>query len=165
MTEISFEQIKDTIEHKKLVLDAGFKFAQYLHSISETELSIELLQRISIHDNSKFTLPELMNFTKIYKTDDCFRNSKYKLSEIEKENIKIHWENNSHHPEHFENIFDMQEIDIIEMVCDWYARSKQYKTDLLEFFNTRQEERFHFPKEIYDKILKYINILMVEVSQ
>ena len=32
---------------------------------------------------------------------------------------------------YFENIEDMNELDIIEMVCDWYARSMQYKTDFL----------------------------------
>jgi hypothetical protein len=38
------------------------------------------------------------------------------------EALKHHYENNRHHPEHFENGIDgMNLIDVIEMVCDWKA--------------------------------------------
>lgn len=36
--------------------------------------------------------------------------------------IETHWKNNRHHPEYFKDISNMEELDIIEMVCDWYAR-------------------------------------------
>ena len=53
----------------------------------------------------------------------------------------------------------MNELDIIEMVCDWYARSMQYKTDFLSFVVSRQESRFHFPNEMFDKIYRYCEII------
>lgn len=160
MSNISLLQIKDTIEHKKHVLDAGYKLAKYLLSSGKEELCISLLQRIAEHDNSKFSREELLNLSSIYKTTECFTNPSYSLSQNEKDNIQLHWQNNSHHPEHYQNIEEMSEIDITEMICDWYARSVQYKTDLLEFIETRQKQRFNFPEEIYNKIIFYTKILL-----
>ena len=53
----------------------------------------------------------------------------------------------------------MNEVDILEMCCDWHARSIQYHTDFLSFVKIRQENRFHFPKDMFDKIWKYCLIL------
>jgi hypothetical protein len=42
--------------------------------------------------------------------------------------LKHHYENNSHHPEHYENgIFGMDLIDLVEMYCDWAAASLRSK--------------------------------------
>ena len=74
--------------------------------------------------------------------------------------LELHWENNSHHPEHYKNINHMNEIDILEMVCDWSARSRQYNTNLLSFAKTRLENRFvNFSQENKQKILNYCEIL------
>jgi hypothetical protein len=54
----------------------------------------------------------------------------------------------------------MEELDVIEMVCDWYARSLQLGTNFMEFVETRQNNRFHFPDYMYSNILKYCNILL-----
>jgi hypothetical protein len=41
--------------------------------------------------------------------------------------LKHHYENNRHHPEHFENsIRDMTLIDLIEMLCDWKAATERH---------------------------------------
>ena len=53
----------------------------------------------------------------------------------------------------------MDDVDILEMVCDWAAKSYQTNTSLLEFVKIRQENRFHFPDEMFAKILKYCEIL------
>ena len=163
MSNISINQVKDTITHKKIVLDAGFKIAEYFFENNQTELGIKILQRVAVHDNSKFSKKELENLSEIYKSDECFKNAKYTLSEKERNNIELHWKHNTHHPEHFEDIEDMSKVDIVEMVCDWYARSVQYETDLLEFINTRQTTRFNFPEHIWEEILYYANILLKEV--
>ena len=91
----------------------------------------------------------------ILKTDECFKNAKYKLSKEERDIIRLHWKNNRHHPEHFDDISQMSDLDIWEMVCDWYARSLQYDTNFLEFVNTRQKNRFDFPEQQFEKIYKY----------
>ena len=72
----------------------------------------------------------------------------------------LHWRNNSHHPEHFENYEEMSKLDKIEMACDWMARSLQYKSNLLEFVKTRQNDRFHFSNSMFDEVYNYCKILL-----
>lgn len=50
--------------------------------------------------------------------------------------------------------------DIVEMVCDWHANSSIYGTDLIDFVVTRQQNRFHFPEEMFKQVLSYCNILV-----
>ena len=88
-----------------------------------------------------------------------FTNANSGLDEIMKKSIELHWKHNSHHPEYFENVEDMSELDIMEMCCDWHARSQQYGTDFLSFVKTRQENRFHFPETMFEKIWNYCVIL------
>ena len=151
--------IKDTIEHKKLVLDSANILCSYLFSISEFELGIQLIQRAASHDNSKFEKNELFDISSINDDFDNFKKPNKLLESEDLEKIKRHWKNNRHHPEHFTSVTNMSEIDILEMVCDWHARSCQYNTNLIEFCETRQENRFHFPEEMYAKIHKYCEII------
>jgi hypothetical protein len=95
----------------------------------------------------------------LYGNQESFINPEVQLSAHQREIIEMHWENNRHHPEHFEDIVSMTELDIVEMCCDWYARSLQYGTDFIEFIKTRQETRFHFPEDMFNEILKYCIIL------
>ena len=55
-----------------------------------------------------------------------FGGDEYKqaLAEMGK-GLKHHYENNRHHPEHYENgIEGMTIVDIIEMICDWMAAAE-----------------------------------------
>ena len=158
-TDKIINHISETMLHKSFVIQACLKMSKYLRSIGNIELAILLLQRANIHDNSKLVGPELELLSSLHGNQNAFINPNVQLSEHEKEIIEKHWENNRHHPEHFENIEDMNELDIIEMVCDWYARSMQYKTDFLSFVVSRQESRFHFPNEMFDKIYRYCEII------
>lgn len=151
--------INDLIEHKKLILDCCQTMSKYLYKNGQHELSKEILRRAVVHDNSKLDEDEMEKFLELRIKDKPFKNANSMLSDFEKERIKIHWSKNRHHPEYFEDISQMEEIDIIEMVCDWAARSRQYGTDLIDFVKTRQKNRFNFPKEIYDKILFYCELL------
>ena len=155
----TYFHIKETLNHKQYVLQACDKMAEYLDSIGQTDLAVALLIRANIHDNSKIVGIELEKFVKIYGNQESFINPKVQLSESQKDIIENHWKNNRHHPEYFENIRDMSELDIIEMVCDWYARSLQYGTDFIDFVKTRQEVRFHFPEDMFKIILGYCEVL------
>jgi hypothetical protein len=44
--------------------------------------------------------------------------------------IKQHTLTNPHHPEYWGGFENMPEIAVAEMVCDWYARSQEFGTDL-----------------------------------
>ena len=44
-----------------------------------------------------------------------------------KPSLDIHYANNRHHPEHFENgIRGMNILDVLEMFCDWKASSERH---------------------------------------
>lgn len=148
-----------TMEHKSFVIKSCLKMVKYLQSINKNELALALLYRANIHDNSKLVGPELRLLANMEGNQDTFTNPNVQLSDKQQMIIEKHWENNRHHPEYFDNVEEMSELDIIEMVCDWYARSMQYNTDFLSFVKSRQENRFHFPDEMFKKILKYCEIL------
>ena len=162
MTKAKLNEIEDVFTHKKYVLDACLKMAKYLFENDEEDLGIMLLRRAAKHDNSKLEDEELEALSKIAEDKDSLKDANEKLTDFKKKAIELHWKNNRHHPEFFSDVNNMDEIDILEIVCDWYARSMQYNTNLLEFCETRQENRFHFPEEMYRKIHKYCEIISKE---
>lgn len=91
-------------------------------------MSIELEKRIRYHDASKLEEPEKSmfdEFTPKLKEFE-FGSDEYNtaLSEMG-DALKHHYDNNRHHPEHFQNgISGMTLIDLLEMVCDWIAAAK-----------------------------------------
>lgn len=157
MNEIEF--LKDTLEHKKLILDIGLKVVDYLEKHGRSKQACYLSKRLIIHDDSKIKKEETSCFSRINNSDGM-RDPNLGIPDEIKDMIKVHWRNNRHHPEHFIDYHDMSEVDVIEMVCDWFSRSKQYGTDFLEFVNTRQANRFHFDDEFYEMVMKYCNLLI-----
>lgn len=153
---------RDTVLHKKLVMDNCLLMAEYLMQNKRFELGTQLLKRGCEHDNSKFDTEEFRKLSQILKAEskEAFTNAAIQLSPDERKAIEYHWEHNRHHPEFFVSPSDeMSELDIMEMVCDWFARSIQYKTDFIPFITERQENRFHFTDKVFSRILKYCNLL------
>lgn len=152
---------QDTFIHKEFVMMACEKFAKYLINEGDTALANELMERAIVHDNSKIiNKDEFRSLTSIINDKSCLKNASSKLSQFKQDSIELHWKHNAHHPEHFENINEMTKLDKIEMCCDWYARAMQYKTNLLEFVEERQANRFCFPELMYEEILHYCKILL-----
>lgn len=154
------EMSEDTIIHKKLVLDNCLLVGKYLIGRGDVDLGVKLMRRGCEHDNSKFNCEEFKRLASILKSRKCFKDANSKLSMHEVEAIECHWRNNRHHPEYYKNIEDMGELDILEMVCDWYARSKQYGTDFLEFVEVRQKNRFGFSKGMFERIKGYCELIV-----
>lgn len=66
----------------------------------------------------------------------------------ESEDLTIHLKNNRHHPEHFYNgISGMTLVDIVEMFCDWFAKSSRSSGDFIDEINTRSY-KYDIPKEL-----------------
>ena len=102
-----------------------------------------LLQlRADLHDASKLLPPEKA----------CFDEWTPKLKEVEfgsqdyadhlrqmGECLKHHYQENRHHPEHYENGVDGMTLhDLVEMLCDWMAASEEKGTPInLEYFRAR----------------------------
>lgn len=162
------KQIEDTINHKKLFMDSANLLFKMLVRIGEDEMAIALIRRAAVHDNSKFSLEEIDALSKIsdkQEKDDGFTNPDYKLNNEQLDLISIHWRNNRHHPEHFGSVYDMTTLDILEMVCDWHARSVEFGTDLIEFVIHRQSNRFHFPSKLFDAILNLCCLMVIEYEE
>lgn len=160
MTDVE-KMYQDTFIHKDYVLKVCNIFANYLEQEGFIDDANDLRNRAIIHDNSKIlNKDEFRALTGIINDKSCLKDSSSKLSSFKQDAIELHWKHNEHHPEHFENIEDMPRLARIEMVCDWAARSIQYKTNLLEFLEKRQEERFHFPSLMYEELVHYCKIIL-----
>lgn len=154
------EMAEDTVTHKKLVLDNCLLISRYLLSKRRIELATKLMSRGCEHDNSKFEPEEFRRMAQILNGRQCFTDANVQLSPEEVKAIKHHWEGNRHHPEFFDNSDDMTELDVIEMVCDWFARSIQYGTDFIPFVKERQENRFKFSKKKFAEVMKWCELIV-----
>ena len=90
-----------------------------------------LRSRALYHDRSKFEEPEKSTYDKYI---PLLKNVKYGSDEyneirnkMHEEGLQHHYNENRHHPEHFEKgINDMTLVDIVEMFCDWKASSMRH---------------------------------------
>lgn len=115
---MSYDSKADTLLHIKRVAELM------------TNASSELIRRANVHDNSKLESPEKELFDEFTpKLKGCtYGSEEYKeyLKEL-KVALDHHYENNSHHPEHYENGvngFDL--FDLIEMFFDWKAAGERH---------------------------------------
>lgn len=137
-----YDSKADTLLHIKRV-------AQLL-----TEASSELIKRANVHDNSKLTTPEKELFDEYTpKLKDCtYGSEEYKsyLSGL-KVALDHHYQNNTHHPEHYENGvngFDL--FDLIEMFFDWKAATERHEDgDILKSIEINKE-RFNINEQLCD---------------
>ena len=117
-----------------------------------TEASSELIRRANIHDNSKLESPEKELFDEFTpKLKGCtYGSDEYKeyLKEL-KVALDHHYQNNSHHPEHYENGvngFDL--FDLIEMAMDWCAAVERHNDgDIFKSLEINTE-RFQLSNQI-----------------
>lgn len=160
-----YEKIfQDTIVHKDYVLKSCEKLANYLDRVGACEHAKQLRARALVHDNSKIcNEDEMRALSRIINDKTSLKDPTKQLSPIKKDAIKLHWKHNSHHPEHFKTPIDMSKLDIMEMCCDWHARSVQYGSDFLSFVRLRQEDRFHFPEWMFAEIWHYCEVLASDV--
>lgn len=90
------------------------------------------------HDESKLEEPELSGYGNLHEEiKDLPTGSPSYQAVIEKYRPAVdhHYQNNSHHPQHFPNgVNGMSLLDVIEMLCDWKASitavGKDFPTEL-----------------------------------
>jgi hypothetical protein len=117
------------------------------------------------HDASKLVEPELSAFDEATPklAQLTYGSDEYRASLRElKPALKHHFENNDHHPEHYENgVRGMSLMALIEMLCDWRAASERGKqrTDDPEKMKTfesgllHNKERFEISDDLYEILL------------
>lgn len=113
----------------------------------------DLSLRASLHDLSKLRPPEFEIFSGL---EHELSNLKYGTPEYDVSKKKLgealvhHYQNNRHHPEHYEGgINDMALGDIIEMFCDWKAASMRVKDGNFEQSLLINKERFGMSHQLY----------------
>lgn len=154
------KHIEDTLIHKQLFNASCLVMVKYLFEQGRDEDAMELARRCLVHDNSKLTEGEIDAFIQLPIQNETCTKPHSPLTEEQKKLLELHWKNNRHHPEHFIDCHHMDEIDILEMCVDWSARSRQFNTNLIPYVVEQQQKRFNFDKEMFNKILKYCEVLM-----
>ena len=151
---------QETMIHKEFVIESCEKLARYLDKNGAHIHAHQLRERAIVHDDSKVTdIVEMVALSKLINDKLSMKDPSKQLEPTKQNFLKVHWKNNTHHPEHFESVMDMSKLDIMEMCCDWHARSTQYGSDFLSFVKKRQDERFHFPDWMFAEIWHYCEVL------
>lgn len=123
--------MSDTYEHKMRV------------QIIMNQLSREFMKRGRTHDNSKLKSPEKEAYEEMH---EKLKNAKIgtpQYDDIMQGNVAVglHYKNNDHHPQHFEHgIFDMNLVQIMDMLTDWVAASDAKRTNVVELLPTLMEQ-------------------------
>jgi len=127
---------------------------QHIKRVNELLLTAvsELLIRAGKHDSSKLESPEKELFDEYTpKLKNCtYGSEEYKeFLKGSKVALDHHYENNSHHPEHYENGvngFDL--FDLVEMAMDWCAAVERH--DDGDIFKSLEinTERFQLSNQI-----------------
>lgn len=96
----------------------------------KTDLGNELLERASVHDDSKYSEEEKEPYiwiTEFHRCKNTGIDFEYPPG-IKEQTVKAalhHVTTNRHHPEYHASPSEMSDIDIVEMVCDWTAMAQE----------------------------------------
>lgn len=115
---MSYDSTNDTVAHIQNVR----KLLNGLISVLQTRAEIHDVSKLSVEEKPIFDEfpPKLRGST--YGSDEYFG----LLKEMQVA-LNHHYRENAHHPEHFENgIRGMTLVDLLEMICDWYAASMRH---------------------------------------
>jgi len=148
MTET--EKLSSIIRHIKLVEDNCNIISKKMMNINPS-FAIQIAKRGRMHDLSKF---DSLEFEHLWPEQKCFQVA-----------LVHHRSNNSHHPEFYKNgIYGMDELDFAEMVCDCFARSQEFGTDVRIWFfdEDKAPKKYGYLDDdyIYKKLEMYLNMLL-----
>ena len=121
------------------------------------EFRDKLQQRGIDHDDSKLKEPEKTGFDEMTAklNSTTYGSDEYKqmLKDL-KPILDHHYQNNSHHPEHYENgVNEMDLFDIVEMLMDWKASTERHDDGDIHKSLEINKVRFNISDQLYN-ILK-----------
>lgn len=146
------EHIDNLVRHIELVQAAGKLMAKRLMKQGRKDFAQLLLARVYQHDVSKFYGIE-WSFLHVGPGVD---------KEMLKYAVEQHQATNSHHPEYHGGMEFMNEHDVAEMVCDWYARAQEFGTDLRKWIAESAIDRYKISihSHVYEWIKQYVDMLL-----
>ena len=126
------------------LFDTNKKTSEYLEDMGIDRES--LVEHIYTHDDSKFSIEEMMGY--ILMTEKYNRKVGYRFTEDDQRTMDKAWEHhkkvNSHHPEYFEDVSLMKQIDVVDMCCDWGAMSLEFDNSLVDFKEEKAYPKYNF---------------------
>ena len=141
MNTKNYDSERDTKRHMENVT----------HFMSMAILNLE--RRRKNHDASKLQSPEKEMFDKYTPLlkELTYGSKEYKKALQEMGvGLKHHYENNSHHPEHFDvGIDGMSLLDLLEMYCDWQAASLRHTGGSFVQSLAINKERFGMSDQLF----------------
>lgn len=91
-----------------------------------------LVHRLDVHDQSKLEPQEIIPLQELEDLREREGDAPFGTDEYERRKallgpmLKHHYENNSHHPEHYtDGVAGMDLLDLVEMFVDWKAASER----------------------------------------
>lgn len=149
------EKMDALIRHIRHVQDAAIIIGKKLIKSGEAEFGRCLIANAFVHDQSKFRGIEWDNIA----ARGCIEgDEQLKLA------IANHNRSNPHHPEYWGGISLMPEIYLAEMVCDCYARSVEFGSDIRVWFKEDAIKRYDIPKsgKVWKSLKRYLDMLLDE---
>jgi hypothetical protein len=124
-------------------------------------VAFDLSERAAVHDRSKLFTPEVEVFDVVSPKlkELTYGSDEYKASLDEMgAALTHHYDQNDHHAEHFEEgIWDMNLVQLTEMLCDWKAASERHDDGDIRVSIEKNTDRFG-----YDELLKMILLNTVD---
>lgn len=144
------DRLDDVCRHIALVRDACVLLGKRLIKSGRVDFGRILIQLGHIHDASKFSGIEWR----------FLHNENADPIDIETA-IEHHRKSNKHHPEFWGGFNNMPEVYMAEMVCDWYARSNEFGTDLKNWIDTEAVLKYNIDTESrkYEQLITFVEIL------
>ena len=144
-------------------------FKSVFPNVYNSKQVMQLYINIENHDKSKFDENEFwyyaMRFFPVKGIDPN--------SEKVKKDFKIGWlhhvHNNAHHPNHWALVddnqiylFDMPDIYIIEMLCDWMAMSKYYNSKTIDYWNSDSGKKLPMSEYTKSKVNEFMEAMLIK---
>lgn len=148
------EHLDNLIRHIELVRNATILLGKRLMKKGRKEFGRLLIAKGFEHDVDKFYG---INWDYLHAGSDT---DKHNLELA----IKNHTHANQHHPEYWGGIENMPELAVAEMVCDWYARSKEFSTSLRDWITNSAIEKFKIDidGEVYKWINNFVSLILID---
>lgn len=147
----AYDSYADSIEHIQNV--QGY-IADFLFALAAAGVD---------HDISKLVSPEKELFDEwspklaelTYGSDE-YKNALKQLGSA----LEHHYQENSHHPEHYENGIDgMDLIDLVEMLCDWKAATERHNDGDIKKSLEINKDRFNISDQLYSILSNTVNLM------
>jgi hypothetical protein len=142
----------------------------FIDYTADARIKTQLEHRSTAHDGSKWLAEEFEPYVWRYwrtkwnkdgRIDTRFTEA-FESTYIDRYITKAVWhhvQHNRHHPEYHLDHDDMNLVDLMEMVSDWYAMSEEFGTNIDDWVAYTVPRRYHFSPDKVSTIHQLIEVL------